>query len=70
MGRLYAPLSFWSTAASEGFRRRFAGSRHDKELHDLGAEGISKLLEQRDGRTFQPSLKTAHVASIDLSIGG
>jgi hypothetical protein len=70
MGRLYAPLSFWSTAASEGFRRRFAGGRHDEELDDRGTKGIREPLEQPNGWVFQPPLETAYVGSIDASVAG
>ncbi len=67
---LYAALSFWSTATSEGFRRRFAGSRHDKELDDRGTEGIRNLFEYGHSRVLQSPFQTAYVSSIDPGVGG
>src|SRR6266436_3097313 len=50
-------------------RRRLARGRHDEELYDRGAEGIRKLLEQRDGWVFQPAFEAAYVGSIDICVG-
>jgi hypothetical protein len=56
--------------ATKWLRRRLAWGRHDEELNDRGAEGIRKLLEQRDGWVFQPTFETANVGSIDTGVGG
>ena len=44
--------------------------RHDEELYDRRAERVRKLLEQRDGRVFQPTFEAAYLGSIDTCVGG
>ena len=44
------------------------GRWHDKELNDLGTEGVRELLQYSDRRVLQSAFKTAHVGSIDTSV--
>ena len=46
------------------------GRWHDKELNDLGTEGVRELLQYSDRRVLQSAFKTAHVGSIDIGISG
>ena len=44
------------------------GRWHDKELNDLGTEGVRELLQYSDRRVLQSAFKTAHVGSIDTGV--
>ena len=63
-------LSLRPATATKWLRQRLAWGRHDEELDDLRIEGIRQLLEDGDGRVFQPTFEAAYIGSIDTGVGG
>src|SRR6266446_10112208 len=63
-------LSFRPATTPKWFRWGLVRSRHDEELDDLRVEGIRQLLEDGDGRVFQPTFEAAYIGSIDSGVGG
>ena len=70
MGGGLPDLSFRPATTPKWLRRRLAWGRHDEKLDDLGIEGVRQLLEDGNGRVFQPTFEAAYIGSIDTGVGG
>ena len=62
------PLAARLATTSEGFGELLPGAGADKEVRDLGGQGISKSFENSNGRVFKTSLEAADIGPVDVGI--